>query len=78
MEEKLEEAEKEYMRQKELEKARLEKWKAVEMGESGEEMEKELEGSNKKVGYYYLIYSVELTRGTDKVKTGWWPDNTTL
>jgi hypothetical protein len=42
----------------------------VEMEESGEEMEKELEGSNKKVSYYYLLYSVELTRGTDKIKTG--------
>jgi hypothetical protein len=37
------------MRQKELEKMRLEKWKAVEIEESGEEIEKELEGSNKKV-----------------------------
>jgi hypothetical protein len=74
----LEEAEKEYARQKEIEKARLEKWKVVEMKESGEETEKELGGSNKKVSHYYLLYSEELTRGTDKVKTGWWPDNTTL
>jgi hypothetical protein len=66
----LEEAEKEYARQKEIEKARLEKRKAVEMEESREEMEKEPEGSNKKVSYYYLLYSVELTKGTDKIKTG--------
>jgi hypothetical protein len=46
---KLEEAEKEYARQKEIEKARLEKRKAVEIEESGEETEKEPEGSNKKV-----------------------------
>jgi hypothetical protein len=45
----LEEAEKEYARQKEIEKARSEKWKAVEIEGSGEEMEKEPEGSNKKV-----------------------------
>jgi hypothetical protein len=45
----LEGAEKEYARQKELEKAILGKRKAVEMEESGEEMEKEPEGSNKKV-----------------------------
>jgi hypothetical protein len=32
-----------------LEKARREKRKAVELEESGEEMEKEPEGSNKKV-----------------------------
>jgi hypothetical protein len=44
-----EEAEKEYARQKEIEKARLEKWKATEMEESGEETEKKPEGSNKKV-----------------------------
>jgi hypothetical protein len=46
---KLEEAEKEYARQKEIERARLEKRKAVEIEESGEETEKEPEGSNKKV-----------------------------
>jgi hypothetical protein len=66
------------VRQKEIEKARLEKQKAVEMEESGEETEQELEGSNKKVSYYYLLYSVELTRGTDKIKTGWWSVHTTL
>jgi hypothetical protein len=66
----LEEAEKEYARQKELEEAKQEKKKAVELEESGEETEKEPEGSNKKVSYYYLLYSVELTRGTDKVETG--------
>jgi hypothetical protein len=38
-----------YARQKELEQARSEKWKAVAMEESGEEMQKELQGSNKKV-----------------------------
>jgi hypothetical protein len=37
------------VRQKEIKKVRLEKRKAVEMEESGEEMEKEPEGSNKKV-----------------------------
>jgi hypothetical protein len=41
--------EKEYTRQKELEKARWEKRKAVELEKSGEETEKEPEGSNKKV-----------------------------
>jgi hypothetical protein len=46
--------EKEYTRQKELEKARWEKRKAVELEKSGEEPEKELEGSNKKV---CLIFS---------------------
>jgi hypothetical protein len=45
----LEEVEKEYARQKEIEKARSEKRKVVEMEESGEETEKEPEGSNKKV-----------------------------
>jgi hypothetical protein len=45
----LEEAEKEYVRQKEIEKARLGKWKVTEMKESREETEKEPEGSNKKV-----------------------------
>jgi hypothetical protein len=37
------------VRQKEIEKVRLEKRKAVKMEESGEETEKEPEGSNKKV-----------------------------
>jgi hypothetical protein len=37
------------VRQKELEKARSEKRKAMEIEESGEETEKEPEGSNKKV-----------------------------
>jgi hypothetical protein len=37
------------MRQTEIEKARLEKRKAAEMEESREEMEKEPEGSNKKI-----------------------------
>jgi hypothetical protein len=41
--------EKEYTRQKELEKARREKRKAVELEDSGEETEKEPEDSNKKV-----------------------------
>jgi hypothetical protein len=48
------------------------------MEESREEMEKELEGSNKKVSHYYLLYSEELTRGIDKVETGWWSVHTTL
>jgi hypothetical protein len=39
----------EYARQKEIEKVRLEKQKAAEMEESGEETEKEPEGPNKKV-----------------------------
>jgi hypothetical protein len=73
-----EEAEKEYARQKELEQARREKRKAVELEESGEETEKEPEGSNKKVSYFNLLNSVELTKGIDKIKTGRWPDNTTL
>jgi hypothetical protein len=46
--------EKEYTRQKELEKVRREKRKAVELGKSGEETEKEPEGSSKKV---CLIFS---------------------
>jgi hypothetical protein len=54
----LEEAEKEYARQKELEKVRSEKRKAVEMKESGEETEKEPEGSNKKVSE--IFHSVNL------------------
>jgi hypothetical protein len=37
------------MRQKEIERARLGKRRAIELEESGEETEKELEGSNKKV-----------------------------
>jgi hypothetical protein len=57
---------------------RLEKRKAVKIEESREEMEKELEGSNKKVSYYYFLYSVELTRGIDKIKTSWWSVHTTL
>jgi hypothetical protein len=43
--------EKEYTRQKELEKVRREKRKAVGLEESGEETEKEPEGSNKKVSF---------------------------
>jgi hypothetical protein len=74
----LEVAEKEYAWQKDLENARREKRKAVELEGSREEMEKEPEGSNKKVSYYYLSYSVKLTRGIDKVETGWWSDHTTL
>jgi hypothetical protein len=74
----LEVAEKEYARQKELEKVRREKRKAVELEDSGEEMEKELEGSNKKVHSNTYMNSVELIKGTDKVKTRWWPDITTL
>jgi hypothetical protein len=45
----LEVAEKEYAQQKELEKARQGKRKAVESEHSGGETEKELQGSNKKV-----------------------------
>jgi hypothetical protein len=74
----LEVAEKEYTRQKELEKARREKRKAVELEDSKEETEKEPEGSNKKVCSNTYMNSVELIKGTDKVKTGWWPDITTL
>jgi hypothetical protein len=48
----LEKAEKEFVRQKELEKARLEKWKVVEMEESGEETKKEPEGSNRNLSDY--------------------------
>jgi hypothetical protein len=40
--------EKEYGRQKELAKAKLGKRKAMEIKDSGEKMEKEPEGSNKK------------------------------
>jgi hypothetical protein len=46
--------EKEYTRQKELEKVRRKKRKAVELEESREEMEKELEGSNKKVSLIFI------------------------
>jgi hypothetical protein len=45
----LEVVEKEYARQKELEKARQEKRKAMGSEHSGEETEKEPQGSNKKV-----------------------------
>jgi predicted DNA-binding protein (MmcQ/YjbR family) len=74
----LEVTEKEYARQKELEKVRWEKRKVVELEDSGEETEKELEGSNKKVGPNTYMNSVELIKGIDKVKTGWWSDITTL
>jgi hypothetical protein len=47
-------AEKEYTRQKELEKARQEKRKVMESENSGEDMEKELQGSNKKVSHYFF------------------------
>jgi hypothetical protein len=56
----LEVAEKEYARQKKLEKARWEKRKAVELEDSGEETEKEPEGSNKKVSPDTYMNSVEL------------------
>jgi hypothetical protein len=46
---KLEVAEKEYAQQKKLKKARQGKKKAMESEDSGEEMEKELQGSNKKI-----------------------------
>jgi hypothetical protein len=45
----LEVVEKEYAQQKELKKVRQGKRKAVESEDSGGEMEKELQGSNKKV-----------------------------
>jgi hypothetical protein len=49
----LEAAEKEYAWQKELEKARQGKRKAMESEDSRKKTEKELQGSNKKVSYYY-------------------------
>jgi hypothetical protein len=61
-----------------LEKVRREKRKVVELEDSGEETEKEPEGSNKKVSSNTYMNSVELIKGIDKVKTGWWPDITTL
>jgi MAP7 domain-containing protein 2 len=63
----LEEAEKEYARQKKIEKARLEKQKVVEMEESREEMEKEPEGSNKKVSKMLLLGLVTNEREIDKI-----------
>jgi hypothetical protein len=63
-------AEKEYARQKELEKARREKRKVVELEDSGEETEKEPEGSNKKVSLDTCMNSVELIKRIDKAKTG--------
>jgi hypothetical protein len=48
IERRLEEAEKEYQRQKELEWARQEKWKVVEMEESREEMRRSHKALTKK------------------------------
>jgi hypothetical protein len=74
----LEEAEKEYERQKEIEKARLGKRKVMEMEESREEMEKEPEGSNKKVSKYFFLIIVTNRKGTDKIKTSRPEDYTSL
>jgi hypothetical protein len=38
-----------------LEKARQEKRKVIESEDSGEDMEKELQGSNKKVSYFFFL-----------------------
>jgi hypothetical protein len=46
---------------------RLEKWKAAEMEESGEETEKEPEGSNKKVSKMLLLGLVANGREIDKI-----------
>jgi hypothetical protein len=46
--------EKKYAQQKDLEKARQEKRKAIESEDSREETEKEPQGSNKKVSHYYF------------------------
>jgi hypothetical protein len=54
----LEKVGKEYERQKELTKARLGKRKVMEPEDSGEEMEKELQGSNKKVSCFPFLNSV--------------------
>jgi hypothetical protein len=56
----------------------LEKRKVVELEDSREETEKELEGSNKKVSPDTYMNSVELIKGLDKVKTRWGPNITTL
>jgi hypothetical protein len=61
-----------------LEKVRREKRKAVELEDSGEETEKEPEGSNKKVSPDTYMNSVELIKRIDKVKTGWGLDITTM
>jgi hypothetical protein len=63
----LEEAEKEYARQKEIEKVRLEKWTAAEIEESREETENEPEGSNKKVSKMLLLGLVTNGREIDKI-----------
>jgi hypothetical protein len=57
------------VRQKELKKVRSEKRKVVEMEESGEETEKEPEGSDKKVSKYFFLIIVTNRKGTDKIKT---------
>jgi TolA-binding protein len=69
----LEEAEKEYTRQKVIERARLGKQRAIELEESGEETEKEPEGSNKKV-----LIKVFNRWGIDKIQTGQMLDHTSL
>jgi hypothetical protein len=73
----LKEAEKEYNRQKELAKARQGKRKAMISEDSREETEKKLQGSNKKVSYYFFLNLVEL-KEIDKIKTEQWSDYTTL
>jgi hypothetical protein len=73
-----EEAEKEYTRQKELEKARLEKQKAVKIEESREEMEKKLQGFNKKVSKMLLLGLVTNGREIDKIQTGQMSDHASL
>jgi hypothetical protein len=62
----LEEAEKEYERQKELEQARWEKRKAVEMEDSGEEIEKKLQGSNKKVSNIFFLLNSVANQGKNR------------
>jgi hypothetical protein len=56
----LEEAKKKYERQKELATVKLGKRKTTEFEDSGEETEREPEGSNKnkKVSYFFFLYGV--------------------
>jgi hypothetical protein len=57
---------------------RLGKRKVTEMEGSGDEMEKEPEGSNKKVSKYFFLIIVTNRKGTDKIKTSRPEDYATL
>jgi hypothetical protein len=63
-----------------LAKARSGKRKAIEIKDSGEETEREPEGSNQKVSYVFSLQNLvtNLREKTDKIKTRLWTDNATL